>query len=555
MDNSALRSYEPTLDRFRRKYHAALASGKEIPLSSFFNDYKKMVPLLHKKVNTSDLDVATLKYCLDRLPPIIYQAERVIFSQSKEVLAQQGISLNNLWQPVTAVARRRQTFYNRETKTLIFLIVTEADLDDLVNLLIAYKLEWVKFYYLLKGKHDRFLENNDPKVLSLSDQDWQKIKLALGKNWQKIIAANKLGVSDLLLKLVGYTWIGGRQIAQDWWQKVTQGLLTLNIAHAPIYFVSSNFHSLVNIIAGYVAQNQNEIFAHLANYPDLEQDFVKIKQEDNILRFNDFLYYFSKIYFKDFPEKLKEKNEAEEGLGIKNFKVDSNLSGRVQAIPVSAIASSKFLDPYLTVTDKTKLSASKARIINIDYPLGFAAYFLLSEVLENLKNIRGIYIVGKAAILAGQVGDIQIPKVVFDETTANVYFVDNIFNQFFPFKTFQSQILKNQKAISVHGTFLENKAQLESYTSSGFNIIEMESGPYLTAMSEVELRTHFPESKVIHLNNLPFDLGIINYASDNPLSEQTLGAGSLALKGIESTYLALLSVAQRIINLEESQQN
>jgi len=111
--------------------------------------------------------------------------------------------------------------------------------------------------------------------------------------------------------------------------------------------------------------------------------------------------------------------------------------------------------------------------------------------------------------------------------------------------------LKDQKAIAVYGTFLETKNQLENYIKSGFNIVEMESGPYLTAISEVELRTHFPENKVIHLNNLPFDLGIINYASDNPLSEETLGSGSLALKGIESTYLALLSVVQRIIEMEE----
>jgi len=551
MDNSALRSYEPILDQFRRKYHAALASGKEVALSSFFDDYKKMAPLLHKKVNEKDLDAPTLKYCLDRLPIEIHQTERIIFTQSKEALAKQGININNLWQPVTAVARRRQTFYNRETKTLIFLIATDADLDDLVNLLIAYKLEWIKFYYLLNGKHDHFLEKNDLKVLGLSDQDWQKIKKSLGKKWEDIVTDNKQGVSDIFLKLTGYTWIGARQIAQDWWQKVSEGLLTLNIAQAPIYFISSNFHSLVNIIGGYVGQNQNEIFTHLKNYPELEKDFMKIKEENNILRFNDFLYYFSKIYFNDFPQKLLEKKVLEEDLGIKKFNLDSNLSGRVQSIPVSAIATSSFIDPYLSIKDRTKLSGSKARIVNIDYPLGFGAYFLLSEVLENLKNLKGVYIVGKAAILAGQVGDIQIPKVVFDETTANVYFVDNVFNEFFPFKTFQSQILKNQKAISVHGTFLENKTQLENYTSSGFNIVEMESGPYLTAMSEVELRTHFPEGKVIHLNNLPFDVGIINYASDNPLSEETLGSGSLALKGIESTYLALLSVTQRIIDLEE----
>jgi hypothetical protein len=183
--------------------------------------------------------------------------------------------------------------------------------------------------------------------------------------------------------------------------------------------------------------------------------------------------------------------------------------------------------------------------------LGYSAYFLLSEILENAPGIKGVYIVGKAAILSGDVGDIQLPKVIFDERTDNVYFITNSFNQDFPFQAKQSEILKEEKSISVHSTFLENRDQLTSYTSAGFNVVEMESGPYLSAIAEAELKRPFPTNEILHLEQLPFDLGIINYASDNPISAQSLSQGKLALKGVEPTYLALLAVTQRIINLEE----
>ena len=70
----------------------------------------------------------------------------------------------------------------------------------------------------------------------------------------------------------------------------------------------------------------------------------------------------------------------------------------------------------------------------------------------------------------------------------------------------------------------------------------MESGHYLHALDEYYKN---------NLINLPLELGIINYASDNPLVEN-LTKESLALRSIESTYLPSLTILQRIIDLELS---
>jgi len=165
----------------------------------------------------------------------------------------------------------------------------------------------------------------------------------------------------------------------------------------------------------------------------------------------------------------------------------------------------------------------------------------------------GVYILGKAAVLNSEIGDIQIPRLVFDEQSQNSYIFKNVFNTFFPFNNRQGSILTNQKSVSVLGTFLENDSLLRKYSQNDLTVIEMESGPYLSAVTEATYDTRTPQKTLVDLNSAPFELGIINYTSDTPYSQaKNLGAGSLALSGVEPVYLGSLAILQRIINLEES---
>ena len=49
-------------------------------------------------------------------------------------------------------------------------------------------------------------------------------------------------------------------------------------------------------------------------------------------------------------------------------------------------------------------------LINIDYPLGMAAYHHLAAVALGVDELRGIYVMGKAATLNGRVGDVMISQ-------------------------------------------------------------------------------------------------------------------------------------------------
>jgi hypothetical protein len=74
-----------------------------------------------------------------------------------------------------------------------------------------------------------------------------------------------------------------------------------------------------------------------------------------------------------------------------------------------------------------RLRQSDAVIINIDYPLGMAAYHHLSRIGQGSGEVRGLYIMGKAATLNGRVGDVMIPTVVQDEHSRNTYLLRNCF--------------------------------------------------------------------------------------------------------------------------------
>jgi hypothetical protein len=198
------------------------------------------------------------------------------------------------------------------------------------------------------------------------------------------------------------------------------------------------------------------------------------------------------------------------------------------------------------------LEMSKAIILNIDYPLGMAAYRMLRELMENMNSIQGIYILGKAATLNGSIGDVVISNVVLDEHSQNTYWLDNSFSaqDVRPYLIYGS-VLDNQKAVSAKGTFLQNRQYLDFYYRANYTVVEMESGPYLNAVYEDEYLTRYPIGENINFARLPYELGILHYASDTPYTRgKNLGAGSLSYFGMDSTYATTVAIVRRILERE-----
>ena len=200
-----------------------------------------------------------------------------------------------------------------------------------------------------------------------------------------------------------------------------------------------------------------------------------------------------------------------------------------------------------------KLKKSEAIIINIDYPLGWAAYQVLTEIGQNVDSVRGIYIMGKAATLNGAIGDILIPETVFDQHTKNVYAITNVFNSSDLKDIFKTgSVLDKQKTVCVKGTFFENLKTVQEWFKEGYTIIEMETGPYLNSAYEYVYYNRYTENQFINLTNTPYDLGILHYASDTPYSKaRNMGVINLSYEGVEATYACTRAILNKIFEKEK----
>jgi hypothetical protein len=146
----------------------------------------------------------------------------------------------------------------------------------------------------------------------------------------------------------------------------------------------------------------------------------------------------------------------------------------------------------------------------------------------------------------------MIPSVVFDEQSHNTYLFENCFRAGdVEADLVYGTVLDNQKAVSVRGTFLQTPKYIDVFYREGYTDIEMEAGPYLSAIYEMARPKRYPTDEIVNLHELPFELGILHYASDTPLSKgRNLGAGSLSYYGMDPTYAASLAVLRRILARE-----
>jgi hypothetical protein len=106
----------------------------------------------------------------------------------------------------------------------------------------------------------------------------------------------------------------------------------------------------------------------------------------------------------------------------------------------------------------------------------------------------------------------------------------------------------------VKGTYLQNQGYLDFFYRENYTIVEMEAGPYLSALFEDVFLERHPSNEAINLvpQQKNFDLGIIHYASDTPYTRaHTLGARGLSFYGMDSTYASTIAILKRIFSLEE----
>jgi hypothetical protein len=545
------------IDLYIRTYYSLLRSSGEVRVRAFEEAHLFSNASLHAGAREATPDVAAFGYAAARLPECMPGVRRVILGQADTTFARFGYPVGG-WAELLAPGRRRRLRWDGES-TLAAYIASASDIDDLVPIVTAYQIEWNKMHRLLRdsplaaglGRGDPVDDAELAEGLGVAKSDAQRLREALGADpaGLRALAAHPL---DLAMRLLAGAFSEYQRAAQLWWEGVERTLPRENGRGVPVYFVSSNTHALPNLLGGFALAHRETLLAVLRQEGEELRTAADRALQERGPGLANLLYFGLRGHRKRAPGGRESVRAWDAAVGIRPIENRAHVDVDGQVIELSRLDPARF-DPRLALPGLERLRRSDALILNIDYPLGMAAYHLLSRVSCGVGRLLGVYLMGKAATLNGQVGDVMISRVVHDEHSDNTYLFRNAFSAEHVAPYLQhGTVLDNQKAVTVRGAFLQNPNYLGVFYREGYTVLEMEGGPYLSALYEaVDPRRH-PDDEIVSLaERTEFDLGLLHYASDTPYSRrQWLLSKSLGLFGMDSTYACAIAITRRILQRE-----
>jgi hypothetical protein len=578
MDRTTPVAHSEEIELYIRTYYSLLRSSGPVRVRSLEETHVAMNSSLHQQADSPDVDVSALAYCAGRLPECMPHTQLMIMGQMDDVFRRAGYRVEQ-WQPVRARARRRKLYFNAEEGILAAFIASVSDIDDLIPCLTTYQIEWNKIHQRLSGGElalrlqapvngDGHLPTDVLEevqaLLGLSAEDAARMaQIWPGRQLSANLQLAAQRELDIRIHVLGSGLSDYRRSVQYWWRRIESKSADLRLTERSIYFVSSNVHSLANLITGHAWDLREELveFVRENDPEELWAAYQKLDTED-VGAVGNFLYYVARMYAGYAPRAalMAERGAQREArVGIRRVSDPHILDVEAQTIELSSLRR-KWLDPRLgsfSDADWRLIKQSDALIFNIDYPLGMAAYHILSQVSTAVDRILGVYILGKAATLNGRVGDVMIPNVVYDEHSRNSYLFRNCFTaqDVSPYLA-HGTVFDNQKSVTVRGTILQNRDFMHVFYEEGYTDIEMEAGPYLSGIYEDIYPKRYPVNEIVNLFiNAPYDIGLIHYASDTPISRrQTLLSKSLSFFGVDATYAASVAVLRRVLAQEIQRQ-
>lgn len=310
--------------------------------------------------------------------------------------------------------------------------------------------------------------------------------------------------SDMLADQVG------KHVYGNIWAKTIKKVLNdQNMLDRPIHIISSNMHSVLNVL------------------------YAK-----------DALNYQDKDVFSLY-EKLSDSNTQEDRSKVLACALEKGL---IEVDDTSGANIDVQIIDTSFITHEEKVTAPV--LVVMDYAFGEQAFETMDELLkpynygkENSRklDVRSISIMGKAGILCGQKGDIMIPTAHILEGTADNYFFINELSEN-DFKELNLSTFTGNM-ITVLGTSLQNKFILNYFKNTTWNSVglEMEGAHYQKAIQIAsQIRNHISKDVKVRY---------AYYASDNPLhSGSTLASGGLGMKGVVPTYAITEAIIGQIFN-------
>jgi hypothetical protein len=544
------------IDLYVRTYTSLLRSSGDVDVRAFEEAHAFSASSLHEGALATEPDISAFAYAAGRLPFEMTQIRRIVLGQSHELFEAAGYDVRS-WRIVRTRGRRRPLRWDGSS-TLAAFIASASDIDDLVPIVTAYQIEWNKMHGRLRSLADGAGRAEVARALGLDDGRMNKLVEALGdERFDAAVRAIASAPLDLKLQMLAASHSQYQRAAQRWWSGVEPSTLgSSEPRRRPVYFVSSNTHAIANLVGGYAKTHGPAItdWARRENPEGLAADVDAALASGDPAASTAIVYYLLRgwIHADRSGGRMREVRAFEGGVGLTHLSMPGHIDVDAQIIELSRLDPA-CLDRRLHVPGVDMLRASDAIIVNIDYPLGMAAYYLLSRIGQGVGELRGVYVMGKAATLNGRVGDVSLSGNCYDEHSRNTFLFRNAFRavDVAPWLRYGS-VFDNQAALTVRSAFLQNRRYMNAFYRDGYTVLEMEAGPFLGAVYELIYPHALPHDEIIHLSDkTPFDLGFLHYASDTPYSRrQSLLSKSLSYFGVDSTYACAIAIVRRILQQE-----
>ncbi|HOV86838.1 MAG TPA: hypothetical protein PLM79_10780 [Syntrophobacteraceae bacterium] len=498
------------------------------------------------------IELKGLEYVMERLPKGIEECSRFVMTSEEDL----GDTPFVMLQPL----KRRRTSYRISESEMCFVITRGfSEIYDILTHLTFLYIEAKNIHSKMRDQEgnvttewqefQKFMEERDPcDGVKLNRALWN-LSIILGRTFHETRdsyeyfgrlknehkAANDLFeiVHSLGTRMESATEkqadmevrftpdlshvILHQVYGKKWAAGIRETLEALNLEHRPLHIISSNLHSVANLLYGYGA-----VGGIAANEcpPDL-YSLVHVLRN----RTNEVLEYAKNYGFYEVPDR-------------------SGAHVDCQIIDTAKLNWEGF-HPDLA-WDGNAVGEPKPVILVMDYAFGTQAFELIDSLLQPVmvdgveKNldVRSMSVMGKAGTLLGKKGDVMIATAHVLEGSAHNYMIENDLKEE-DFEGYRNVFVG--PVITVLGTSLQNRDVLETFKSTSWKAVglEMEGGHYHRAINAAMIRGHISRDVKVRY---------AYYASDNPLmSGQTLASGSLGAEGVKPTYLITKCILDKIL--------
>ena len=339
------------VDLYVRTYTTLLQSSGAIGVASLEPAHLTSASSLHAGALEAEPDLSALIYSIQRLPACIVDVTHIILGQSVQAFTHAGYGQLATWKAQTSPGRRRKWLFDG-VDVLAAYIASSSDLDDLIPSIVAYQIEWNKIHRIIKADPDLAVTIaaaavNPAQVptgealleigtrLLMAPADWARLRAVWGVSLWTTLAKVAADRKRATLRMLGASYLNYVRATRHWWTPVGAVLARHDLRDRPVYFVSSNTHSLVNVLSGVTVRRKDELVAYIREnrHPELLPELEKLEAGDTRSPWENLLYFAARTYFADARNgRRKTRVQEEEDRGIYHIEpsgaIDVGVRGR-----------------------------------------------------------------------------------------------------------------------------------------------------------------------------------------------------------------------------------